>query len=805
MFCSGGSKRRSRATADPVLKPQPPAQDAGCRRLRIDIRGAVQGVGFRPFVYRLAQQHGVAGWVRNGPDGVCCEIEGGEETVTRFVAALRTDAPPLADIHSIETVPVALTGEEAFAVRESERTDPITAFVLPDVATCPDCLEELFDPANRRYLYPFTNCTNCGPRYSIVESLPYDRRRTSMAGFEMCPACAREYASPEDRRFHAEPNCCPACGPRLSAVRADGSLVAERHDALLTAAAALRAGEIVAVKGIGGYLLFADAGRVETVQQLRVRKQRPDKPFAIMCPSLAEVDVHCDVSGVARDLLQGPQAPIVLLPRRANTDVAAICADVAPRSPDLGVLLPYAPLHHILMAELGFPVVATSGNAVNEPLAAGNAEALDRLGGIADLFLMHDRPIVARIDDSVVRMVDGAPMILRRARGYSPYPIRLERAREGEAPVILGVGGHLANTICLDRGTDARLGPHIGDLESPEALHLFEQTTGHLSDLGGSRPDAIACDLHPDYRSSRFAAASGLPLVPVQHHVAHAAAVAADRQIDGPVLGIAWDGTGLGDDGTLWGGEFLMLNKGAYRRVAHLRPFRLPGGDAVAREPWRTALGVLWELEGRLDLKRPGLSALGRLTNEEVRVFSGMLEKGLNAPLTSSAGRLFDAVSAFAGVRQAISYQGQAAIELEWMARKAITNETYPFSLPKQNYRTDGPPLVLDWRPMIEALLHDISEGVSVPTIAAKFHNTLAGMIAAVVEWQGADRVVLAGGCFQNRYLSERVMDLLASSGVEAFLPRRVPPNDGSLSFGQVVWARAMIEGGYRHVSRHPG
>ncbi|MEQ9145889.1 MAG: carbamoyltransferase HypF [Parvibaculaceae bacterium] len=805
MFCFGGSKRRSKATADPVLKSQPPVQDAGCKRLRIDVRGAVQGVGFRPFVYRLAERFGVAGWVRNGPDGVCCEVEANEETLTLFMAALRTEAPPLADVHSIESSQVPPTGEGAFAVWESETKNPVSAFVLPDVATCPDCLDEIFDPANKRYLYSFTNCTNCGPRYSIVESLPYDRCRTSMADFQMCPACATEYADPADRRFHAEPNCCPECGPRLSAVRPDGSIVAERHDALLAAAVALRAGEIVAVKGIGGYLLFADARRVETVQRLRDRKRRPDKPFAVMCPSLAEVEVHCDVSAVARELLQSPQAPIVLLPRRTSCDAGAICADVAPRSPDLGMLLPYAPLHHILMAELGFPVVATSGNVANEPLASGNAEALGRLGGIADLFLMHDRPIVARIDDSVVRVVDNAPLILRRARGCSPYPIGFEQAREDEGPVILGVGGHLANTICLDRGNDARLGPHIGDLESPEALNLFEQTTGHLSDLGGSRPDAIACDLHPDYRSSRFAAASGLPLVSVQHHVAHAAAVAADRQMDGPVLGIAWDGTGLGDDGTLWGGEFLMLDKGAYRRVAHLRPFRLPGGDAVAREPWRTALGVLWELEGRLDLKRPGLAALGRLTDEEVRVFSGMLEKGLNAPLTSSAGRLFDAVSALAGVRHAISYQGQAAIELEWMARKAITNEIYPFSLPQQIYRTEGPPLVLDWRPMIAALLRDLSEDVSIPTVAAKFHNTLAVMIAAVVEWQGANRVVLSGGCFQNTYLCERVIDLLASSGVEALLPRRVPPNDGSLSFGQAVWARAMIEGGHCHVSRHSG
>ena len=770
------------------------------RRLHIEIGGAVQGVGFRPFVYRTATRLGLSGWIRNSAAGVICEVEACSDAeirgdaLERFLDIIRRQCPPSASIHDIACTAIEPTGSAHFEILTSCGEGPVQVLALPDIATCPDCRDDIFDPGGRRYLYPFTNCTNCGPRYSIIARLPYDRANTAMTGFAMCSACRLEYADPLNRRFHAQPNCCPDCGPQLALWDRKGRTIATKHEALLHAAAMIRDGKIVAVKGLGGFLLFADARNGEAVHALRQRKHRPDKPFAIMCTDIAAVDAHCHISAQEAGLLESPQSPIVLLARRSPKE-DPVCDEVAPGNPNLGVLLPYTPLHHILMRELEFPVIATSGNLSNEPLAHDNQEALSRLGSIADFFLVHDRPILAPVDDSVVRVMGGAPMILRRARGYSPYPLRLGDTAEPEEPVILGVGGHLANTVCLLKAGSAFIGPHIGDLETPEALDAFERSIDRLHDLNEVAPGVIACDLHADYRSSHYARKTGLPSVRVQHHVAHVAACMAEHGLEDTVLGVAWDGAGLGDDGTLWGGEFFRLKPGRYRRIAHLHPFRLPGGEAAIREPRRAAIGVLWALDGGLKPERAGLAPITDLTDEERRIFSGLLSRGVNAPATSGAGRLFDAAAALTGLRLRASYQGQAAAELEWAINGLETDQIYPFELAPQTGQAADSPWIVDWRPMMRGLLADLSVAMPVPMIATKFHNSLVEMIASVVEWQRIDRVVFGGGCFQNKYLTERMTHRMLAMGVTPFFPRSVPPNDGGISLGQAFWARHVLKG----------
>ena len=769
--------------------------------MHVEIGGAVQGVGFRPFVYRTAVRLGLSGWVRNSAAGVVCEVEALHNAETcvdalgRFLEIIRRECPPLASVHKIVETLVEPTGSTCFEIRNSRAEGPVQVLALPDIATCSDCRDDIFDPAGRRYLYPFTNCTNCGPRYSIIAQLPYDRANTTMAGFAMCPACHTEYGDPLDRRFHAQPNCCPDCGPQLALWDREGRTVATKHDALCRAAAAIREGKIVALKGLGGFLLLADASNGAAVRALRARKHRPDKPFAVMCADIAAVETHTHVSAQEARLLESPQSPIVLLARRELLQRGPVCDEVAPGNPNLGVMLPYTPLHHILMRELGFAVVATSANLSNEPLAYDNQDALARLASIADVFLVHDRAILAPVDDSVVRVMGGGPMVLRRARGYSPYPLPLGDTAGSEEPVILGLGGHLANTVCLLKEGRAFIGPHIGDLETPEALDAFERSIERLCGLNDAAPDAVACDLHADYRSSHYAQKTGLPAVAVQHHVAHIAACMAEHGLEDTVLGVAWDGAGLGDDGTLWGGEFLHVEPGRYRRVAHLRGFPLPGGEAAMREPRRAALGLLWALDGGLTPERADLAPVGDLTEEERRIFSGLLSRNVSAPATSGAGRLFDAAAALIGLRLRASYQGQAAAELEWAIDGLETDQSYPFDLSPQTGQPVGAPLVLDWGPMMQALLDDLAMSAPVPMIAAKFHNGLVEMIASVVEWQQIDKVAFGGGCFQNKYLTERIMQRMQAMGVTPFFPRTVPPNDGGLSFGQAFWARHVLKG----------
>jgi hydrogenase maturation protein HypF len=754
------------------------------------VHGAVQGVGFRPFVFRLAKSLGLTGWVINNPGGVVIEVEGLIDATTEFLLRLEREKPEAAYLHGVEPTHLEQRGYEEFLILPSEDGGQRSAFVLPDLATCPECAAEIADPANRRYRYPFTNCTNCGPRYSIIESVPYDRPNTTMSGFVMCDACKAEYDNPADRRFHAQPNACPDCGPHLTLLDERGETVAERDRALALAASEVLSGRIVAVKGIGGFQLLVDASNEAAVQRLRERKRRMEKPFAVMHPSLAAVKRDCIVDEREERLLRSPQAPIVLLHRKREQHKPGvnptICDAVAPGNPDLGVMLPYSPLHLLLMERIGRPVVATSGNISDEPICIDNKEALERLKGIADTYLVHDRPIARHVDDSVVRVVLGREMVLRRARGYAPLPIGLA---DSGLP-ILAVGAHQKGAVALAVGNQAVVSQHIGDLETLASELAFQRVIDDLSTMYGTSPAAIACDLHPDYTSTRYAHSAGLPIVQVQHHHAHILSCMADNQITGPVLGVAWDGSGFGPDGTVWGGEFLTVCETDYARFASLRAFRLPGGEKAVREPRRCALGALYEVLGEEAFTRKDLAPLMEFNDSNLKVLASMLRTGLNSPLTSSAGRLFDVVASLAGVRQTLRHEGQAAMELEFAARHSHTPSRYPVMLEAVNG-----PNVLDWEPMLHTLLADIGRQTPIATISRRFHNTLAYSISLVAEAAGIEKVVLSGGCFQNRLLTELTVLKLRDAGFKPFWHQRVPPNDGGIALGQLVAARAATRG----------
>jgi hydrogenase maturation protein HypF len=763
------------------------------RRVRFEVRGAVQGVGFRPFVWRLAHALSLAGWVRNDIAGVFIELEGEEDALREFRRALDDAPPPLARIREILETQAPLTAECGFHIRPSEDGGARTVLVLPDVATCPACLAEVLDPKDRRHLYPFANCTNCGPRFTIVTDLPYDRPSTTMAAFTLCGACRAEYEDPRDRRFHAQPIACPACGPILEAWSPAGEVLARRHEALLAAADALRAGSVVAVKGLGGFHLMCDARSTDAVASLRRRKQREEKPLALMVKDVAMARALAEVTDESEALLAGPEAPIVLLPRRADAGVAP---NVAPGRPELGLMLPATPLHHLLLRETGFPVVATSGNRSDEPIATDEREALVRLAGMADLFLVHDRALARHVDDSVARVFAGAPRLLRRARGWAPLPVPVRE----NLPVILGVGAHMKTAVALSVGRQVFLSQHVGDLETPEALEAFERVIADFERLWDVSPAAVAHDLHPGYASSVFAmklsAARGLPAVAVQHHHAHLAACLAENEADGTALGVCWDGTGLGTDGTIWGGEFLLGDAKGFERVAHLRPFRLPGGDAAVKEPRRTAFAILFEMLGERALEREDLECVRSFPPREREVLARMIEKGLNAPVTTSAGRLFDAVASLLGIAQKTSFEGQSAMALEAAAfearGKAEESERPPRSLPLV-VASEGP-AVLDWEPLVSYLLRDLSLGVPAPVLAAQFHAALADGILAAARHAGERRVALTGGCFQNKLLTELAAVRLTAAGFEVLLHGSVPPNDGGIGLGQVLVAAERLK-----------
>jgi hydrogenase maturation protein HypF len=743
-------------------------------RVKVAIMGAVQGVGFRPFVYRLAAQMRLNGWVLNSAQGVHIEVEGTREMLQSFLFRLEKEKPPRAVIQGLEFAFLDAIGYHQFEIRYSEQTGRKSVLILPDISTCAECLREISDPENRRFRYPFTNCTNCGPRFTIIEALPYDRPHTSMKRFTMCPACDREYHDPSDRRFHAQPNACPHCGPRLTLWDAEGIALFENDAALRRAMEIVRDGQILAIKGIGGFQLIVDSGNENAVQRLRERKRRAEKPFALMYPSLHLVQEDCQVSELEARLLVAPEAPIVLLHRKSSKSPFAPA--VAPGSPSLGVMLPYSPLHHLLMRDLGFPIVATSGNLSDEPICIDEYEACQRLSGVADYFLVHDRPIVRHVDDSVATVVGGHEMLLRRARGYAPLPIHLKET----LPCVLAVGAHFKNSVALGVGKDIFISQHIGDLETSEAFSAFCRTAEDLPRLYEAQPSIIACDMHPDYLSTKQAARTRLPLHRVQHHFAHVLAGMADNELENPVLGVSWDGTGYGTDGSIWGGEFLLTDEESFRRVAHFRQFRLPGGDIAVREPRRTALGVLYEIWGDKGISDRRLAPITSFSESELVVIRQMLSKGVRSPITSSAGRLFDAVASIVGLRQRVTFEGQAAMELEF-AIEQDTHETYPFEL------TDGLPSMVDWAPMITEMLLDLQKGESSGRISAIFHNTLAEIIVAIARRVGEPRILLTGGCFQNRYLVEHAVRRLSDAGFKPYWHQRVPPNDGGIALGQVV------------------
>jgi hydrogenase maturation protein HypF len=820
-------------------------QSSPLHRLAITVRGVIQGVGFRPFVYNAARSKGLCGWVLNEADLVRMEVQGDRAALDDFLDSLQSDLPPQARIDEIDIreLPCEKDHPAAFEIRTSLSQSAPQPTIPADLATCDQCLAEIRDPSQRRHGYPFTNCTNCGPRWSIIEQLPYDRSRTSMAGFQMCLDCRAEYENPADRRFHAQPIACPKCGPHLELLYSSGKHIARAEEAIAMAADMALESCVLAMKGLGGFQLVVDATSAEAVARLRDRKHRPDRPFALMMASLDEVRRHCEVSADEAAMLTSHQAPIVLLKRLrvAGTDANPIqkregayeIADgVAPGNPYLGVMLPYTPLHHLLLAAIGRPIVCTSGNLSEDPMAISTEEAIARLGSIADVILTHNRPIVRPVDDSIVRLSPGGLQVLRRARGFAPLPVRLNLA----APTILAVGGHLKNTVALCLGrvhevhqeTDktrhpegARceaaetvpympaadesvrcthpteetvhrmhptaqvvMSPHIGDLDNILSVQVFQRAIKDLVGFFAVKPDVVVCDMHPDYASTReaesLAAEWDAPLLRVQHHHAHAAAAMAEHGLKGPALALTWDGTGYGLDGTIWGGEVLRCEGSEFSRVSHLRTFALPGGDKAMHEPRRSALGLLYEVLG----KEAGRFAAIWFNEQESGAIMRMLNQGLNCPRTSSMGRLFDAVAALCGRPGAISFEGQAAMSLEFAADEE-EQSAYPIAL----CRDESQVLTADWEPMLRAILADLVQKVPVGLVGARFHNALAEMAQEIAEYFGIDEVVLSGGCFQNALLSKLVYKRLHKAGFTVYSHREAPPGDGGVALGQVYVA----------------
>ncbi|MGI6456423.1 MAG: carbamoyltransferase HypF [bacterium] len=756
--------------------------DSAARRLRLHITGTVQGVGFRPFLYRLAHELGLKGWVNNSPQGVILEAEGSQEQLECLLERLPREKPVHASFQSIQQESLPPVGYQTFDIKASELSGRKSTLVLPDLATCPQCRDELFDPHNRRYLYPFTNCTLCGPRFSIIHDLPYDRVNTTMSMFPMCPACQQEYENPLDRRFHAQPNACPLCGPHLELWDGTGTVLEMHHTALLQTVQLLRQGHIVAVKGLGGFHLMVDAANPEAIRQLRQRKHREEKPFALFYPTLKLIRQHYELSALEQELLTSPAAPIVLLRWRPEASAAHFARHIAPGNPYLGVMLPYTPLHHLLLHELNSPVVATSGNLTDEPICIDEYEALQRLAGIADFFLVHNRPIIRHVDDSVVREVHGQPMMIRRARGYAPLPVHVRQ----NLPCSLAVGGHLKNTIALSNGNNIFLSQHIGDLETLESQRAFEEVIGSIGRMYELRPLQVACDLHPDYVSTHYARRLQLPLIQVQHHHAHVVSCMAEHGLLGEqVLGVSWDGTGFGPDGTIWGGEFLISTRFEFTRFAHFRTFPLPTGDQAVKEPRRTALGLLYEAFAEEAFQMTELAPVQAFSSAELKNFQILLQRNLNCPRTSSAGRLFDAIAALLNIRQKVSFEGQAAMELEFLLQKSDQSDhLYPIAIERADAES---PYIIDWKPLLQAILADLNNHAEISLIAHRFHRTLAEIIVKMAILHGERIMILSGGCFQNKFLTEMSIHRLQQEGFVPFWQRQIPCNDGGISLGQLM------------------
>jgi len=760
------------------------------QRKHIQVRGIVQGVGFRPFVYKAAKSLGLSGYVFNSSAGVTIEIEGGESELDEFLRTLKDDPPQLAEIAQITVSDIEAQGSRGFSILTSRAEAGEFALISPDAGTCDACWHDFGDPANRRFGYPFTNCTHCGPRYTIIRDIPYDRATTTMSSFLMCGDCRAEYEDPADRRFHAQPNACPVCGPSLTLVESGAAFSftgpGNSLPIIHQTRALLGAGKIVAVKGLGGFLLACDATNDSAIAELRRRKRRPHKPFALMARDLVSVRRLCEVSADDEAALLSPRRPIVILPRLPSTSLPV---GLAPGDRTLGVMLPYTPLHYLLFSDAPqsepefAALVMTSGNLSEEPIVIENREAMQQLGGVADLFLLHNRDIATRVDDSVTRTFEGRERVLRRARGFVPQTIDLGVEMEE----VLAFGGELKNTFCLTKGRYAILGQHIGDLENYETMRFFEETLANLKHVFKVMPSAVAYDLHPGYMSTRMAMGSGIERkIGVQHHHAHIASCMAENHLRGKVLGVAMDGTGFGTDGKVWGGEFLVADFAGFTRRAHLRNVLLPGGDAAVRQPWRMALSYLRDAS-----QTP--QNLRCFEGKHVALVDAMLDRRIQTVETSSCGRLFDAVAALLGLAPEVSFEGQAAIALEALAEPGI-DQRYDFEI------EPGEPSILDFRPVIVAIVADIARGRSVGEISACFHNTLSTAIGEMCSRIGKsdalDRVCLSGGSFQNLYLLGRTVVELRRRGFDVFLHAQVPANDGGLSLGQAMIANQHFRGG---------
>jgi len=750
--------------------PSPP------RHLNIDITGLVQGVGFRPFVFRLAREHQQHGWICNRPAGVALAIEGDATAQEAFLQDLNQQLPPFATIETLSVEVAPLTHYDDFRIIHSELEGQPSCFVLPDLAPCADCLEELRSPDSRFHRYPFVSCSYCGPRYSIMRELPYDRQRTSMAGFKPCPRCEHDYRSPDNRRFHAQTIACAECGPILRLHDGEGTVIATAERALNLAISALERGEIIALQGVGGFQLLVDAGHSMAVERLRLRKQRPDKPLALLVANLEMAESLCVIDDSARKALMSSAAPILLLPRRDENRIAAA---VAPNNRMLGLMLPASPLHHLLAQDFGKPLVATSGNRHNEPLCHEATQAFSTLKDIADHFLIHDRAIVRPLDDSIVRIIAGQATVLRRARGYAPLTI----ATSQSLTPSLALGGQWKSSIAISHGRHIIASQHLGDLDAEDSQRQFLATQSELQRFYGLTPQRVIHDGHPDYVSSRLAQQHYQNTMTVQHHCAHVFACMAEHDLEPPVLGIAWDGSGLGDDGQIGGSECLLIDDQGYQRLAHFKPMAQPGGDQSARQPRRSALAILTQLFGD---ELPNLACQQGFDDNELRVLKQMLAKNLNCPTSSSAGRLFDAVASLLNLCHINRFEGQAAMMLEQIAEDSDAH--YPFKV------SDRQPAVIDWAPMLRALIDDLGRCPK-GMIAGKFHNTLARMILDIALRAGQSRIVLSGGCFQNARLTETTTRLLEAAGFEVYRHKHIPPNDGGLAVGQLYAAHWLRKG----------
>ena len=765
---------------------------------KINIRGVVQGVGFRPFVYQLANRHKLNGWVRNTSEGVSIEIEGHRAILDRFLIELREQAPPMARIESLTTAFQEPAGYHKFEIKESLSEQGKYQLISPDIATCHECLADITDIQNRRFQYPFTNCTNCGPRFTIIEDIPYDRPNTTMRHFTMCPECLKEYETPSNRRFHAQPNACPQCGPQIRLLDATGRQLS-CADVIEESSALLIKGAIIAIKGLGGFLLACDATNEAVVQNLRQRKRRPCKPFAVMVADITEAEKHCLLTNAERTMLLSPQSPIILAPWKRNSSVLQ---NVSPQLRYLGIMLPYTPLHHLLLKQVKLPLVMTSGNISEEPITRDNEEVLRRLSSIADYFLVHNRDIHSTYDDSVLFFFKDTPQMVRRARSYAPHPIHLSFQSEQ----ILACGAEEKSNFCLTRDDHAFVSQHIGDLKNLETMEHFTDTVGLYKKLFRIEPKVIAHDMHPDYLSTKYAREQGsVKLISVQHHHAHIASCMADNALSSPVIGVALDGTGFGIDGHIWGGEFLVSDYGSFRRAGHLQYLPLPGGDAAIQRPYRTAIGYIATLLNK-DALQPILPFLKTVATDEINIILKQLDAGFNTPLTSSMGRLFDAVSAMLGIRQRINYEGQAAVELEMAAydyRNEATGLSYPYILENDNGTT-----VVLLQNLFDAIIKDIRRGEKTGLLSLKFHHSIAAIIndmcAVIRKDTGINNVALSGGVFQNRLLLEVTVPLLENNGFIVFTHRQVPCNDGGISLGQAVIAHHTVQG-ERHVSGSAG